>query len=89
MKTCLFQQVTVSYQQCAAAGTCTCAVTVHAFHTQVRFDRCRRMGAVGAPEDITVTMPALGSQRELSVYRHSDLHTFYVSIRTCCFFITV
>ncbi|XP_070211137.1 uncharacterized protein [Littorina saxatilis] len=74
--------VTVSYQQCAVAATCTCAVEVQMPNTSVRFDRCRRVGATGAPEDITVTMPESGAQSVLSVYRHSDLQTYYVVLPT-------
>ena len=82
------QQVTVTYQQCALAVTCACAVEVHVRGTRVLFDRCRRVGATGAPAAMTVTMPLAGSPVFLSVYQHSDLLTYYVSInkKGFCFF---
>ena len=72
--------MTVAYQQCALAATCACAVEVHVRGTSVLFDRCRRVGATGAPAAMTVTMPLAGSPVFLSVYQHSDLLTYYVSI---------
>ena len=74
----------MSYQQCTVAGVCTCAVEVHTPGLIVRFDRCRRVGATGAPEDITVSMLGAGTQGALAVYRHQDLHTYYVSLASAC-----
>ncbi|KAK7499321.1 hypothetical protein BaRGS_00009296 [Batillaria attramentaria] len=74
--------VTVSYQQCTVAGTCTCAVEVIAPNVRVRFDRCRRVGATGPPEDISVTMEKTGDPSVLAVYRHPDLKKYYTVMAT-------